>query len=384
MEFSLSSVQTALLDNVKRFCAKHHDLSSRASQLGSAEKLDLVCWKLFGDLGWLGASLPADVEGSGGGAIESAIILEEFGRHLVTEPYWSCAVFSGQLLDRCANARHRLELLQPMIDGRLIASVAHEEADSDGHLTHVGVRACENRGGDGIVITGRKSLVIDGPHADVFIVSARTRGLVRDRHGISLFVVDRNAVGLRRTDYRTLDGRLACDLEFGNVCVEDTALLGSRDSGADAIEFAIDQATVGLCAEAVGIMDAVLWMTRDYLKLRRQYGVSLSTLQALQHRMSDMFVEVELSRSMLYRSLSALGEEDPAARHLAVLAAKIHVCQSGKFVCRNGIQLHGGMGMVDSHMIGQYFKRLSTIVGIVGGVEKQLSRFMELSMADLR
>jgi alkylation response protein AidB-like acyl-CoA dehydrogenase len=346
--------------------------------LEAPEGFSRAYWSTFAELGWLGVALPADVNGSGGGAVENALILEEFGRSLVLEPYWSCAVFAAQLLNYRATREQRFELLKPLVDGNLLIAVAHSEANAGACVEHVEAHAIDDIN-DGFVISGRKSLVVGGASADKFIVSARTSGATEDRVGISLFVVDRLASGLSRRHYKLLDGSVACDIEMTNVRVNKNDILGHRDSGAEAVELAVDQAAVGLCAEAVGIMDSVLYITSEYLKTRRQYGVTLSTFQALQHRMADMFVEVELSRSMLLRALSALNHEDRTARHLAALAARIHVSKSGKFVCNNGIQLHGAMGVVEEQMIGQYFKRMVVTSGLFGGVDQQLTRYSSLS-----
>jgi alkylation response protein AidB-like acyl-CoA dehydrogenase len=369
MDFSLSFSQTALQDSVKRFCREHYSLKSRASLLRSSDGYSRDHWKTFASLGWLGVTLPSDVHGLDATAIESAIILGEFGRALVVEPYWSCALMAGHLINS-GNARQRSELLVPLVAGELMVAVAHSEALSGSYVEHVETRA-EDRGGGAYLLNGRKTMVVGGQGADKLIVSARTSGETKDRNGISLFVLDCAAEGVSRRAYQFLDGTKACDVDLADVRAEG-ALIGRRDAGGAALNWAIDQAIVGLCAEAVGIIDSALWMTRDYLRTRRQYGVTLSTLQALQHRMADMFVEVELSRSMLFRALGSLGHPDETVRRTSVLAAHIHVCKSGMFVCKNAVQLHGAMGMTEEHMIGQYFKRLVVISGLFGGMDQEL------------
>ena len=373
MEFQLSSVQTALQDSVRRFCRERYDLRSRTTVLPTSDSFSRSHWSLFADLGWLGIGLDSDVNGSEGGAVELCIVLEEFGRSLVVEPYWTCVAVAAQLVNSCGTSQQRRQLLIPLIDGKLIIAFAHSEGYEHSHVGHVETRATLNGNGDH-VITGRKSLVVGGPSANKFIVSARTSSSSNGGDGTSLFVVDDGADGLVRRDYRLLDGSSACDLEMSDVHVGPDALLGRKDCGRAGIDFAMDRAMVGLCAEAVGIMDSVLWMTRDHLRTRRQFGAPLSTFQALQHRMAEMFAEVELSRSMLFRALRLLSESNDAVRHSGVLAAYIRVCQGGAFVCRSGVQLHGAMGVVEEHMIGQYFKRLTVISKLFGTIDQQLDQ----------
>jgi alkylation response protein AidB-like acyl-CoA dehydrogenase len=381
LKFTLSPEQTQLRESVTRYCKEHYSLRNRALILKSPGGFSRAHWTAFAELGWLGAAFPEDVGGTNGSAIESTIILEQFGRSLVVEPYWSYIVFAGQLINSFASVRQRSELLTPIIQGKLLVSVAHNEFESTGRLDHVNTTATLEQ--CGYTVNGHKSLAFGGPSADKFIVSARTDGKTRDLKGIVLFAIDRQAAGLQRRDYRMIDGTPASDLTLKNVKVSRDALIGSVDGGLDALEFAKNQASVALCAEAVGVMEAVLFTTRNYLRLRRQYGVTLNTLQALQHRMADMFVEVELSRSILFRALSLLDDEDPANRHIGALSAKVHVGQSGKFVCKNGVQLHGGLGMTEDHIIGQYFKRLAVISNIFGSAQHQINECADLLTATL-
>lgn len=376
MKFSLSSDQTALLDNVTRYCTENYDLKSRASILSSPEGFSRKHWATYAELGWLGAAFPEDVGGTDGSTLESSVILGQFGRHLVAEPYWAYVVFAGQLINFCASPQQRRELLAPIVEGKLLMSVAHGEFESHGNIQHVTTTASKQPGG--YLLKGRKSLVFGGPNADKLIVSARIHGNVDSGVGISLFIVDRDASGLTRRDYRMIDGTPTSDLALDNVLVTESALLGPPGGAIDALQFAHDHATVALCAEAVGAMDGVLWTTRDYLRLRRQYGITLNTLQALQHRMADMFAEVELSRSILFRALSLLNDPNPASRHIGALSAKVHVGQSGKFVCKNGVQLHGGLGMTEEHIVGQYFKRVSVISNTFGTLQHQINECVEL------
>jgi alkylation response protein AidB-like acyl-CoA dehydrogenase len=376
MEFALSTVQTALQDSVRRFCRSNYDLQKRRDLLESADGFSRDHWTTFAELGWLGVALPSDAGGAGQTAIESAIILEEFGRALMAEPYLSCALMSGHILDSCANPAQRAQLLTPLIQGKLMVAFAHFETDR-ANLECVDSQAIVLDSG-AFSITGKKRLVIGGASADKIIVTARTSGKYPCAEGVGLFVIDRCAEGLLLRDYTLLDGSRACDLDMNGVRVEQENILVLQGTGLATVNFAVDRGIVGLCAEAVGIIDSVLWLTRDHLRRRRQYGVALGSFQALQHRMADMFIEVEMSRSILLYALSVLDESSPEARRASVLAAYLHVCKSGKFVCQNGVQLHGAMGMTEDHLIGQYFKRLTVISGMFGTLDQQSGRLTDL------
>ncbi|MGZ7870416.1 acyl-CoA dehydrogenase family protein (plasmid) [Methylobacterium radiotolerans] len=364
MQLALSSSQLALQDSVRRFCRDHYSGVPRPRRADEH-------WNKFAELGWLGSALPVDVGGSAATPIETAILLEEFGRALVVEPFWSCVVLAGRLIDLGADRPHRAALLPPLVAGGLLIAAAHSE-DAHSGMDEVTTLAVETA--DAYTITGTKTLIIDGPNADKFIIPARTSD-----GNIGLFLMDQEHLSSFISDYGLIDGRRACDLAFRNVQISRDALIGPPAQGRGALDAAIDEAMVGLCAEAVGILDSVLWMTRDHLKLRQQYGGPLSTQQALQHRMADMFVEVEMSRSAMLRALRSLMAGDPTARRQAALAAYIHVCRSGSFVCGNGIQLHGAVGMTEESIIGQYFKRFFVISKMFGDVSLQLNRFSVLS-----
>jgi alkylation response protein AidB-like acyl-CoA dehydrogenase len=311
---------------------------------------------------WLGVLSPEEVGGVNGSIIDACIILEEFGRHLVVQPYLPCAVLAAPTIERATNTAQRRALLEPMIRGELIVSLAHTESAARGDAACVETVAHRRPSGE-YVLHGEKTLVLAGPIADQFAVSAR---LADGNGGIAVFLADRNAPGMRRRDYYTIDGRCASDLTLEEVRIGEDAVLITEDLGLPAIEEAIDFALLGLCAEAVGAMDRIIKVTAEYLKTRRAYGSTLNTFQALQHRLADMLVELELSRSMLYCAFAAFSSSNPAERRRTVSSAKALIGRSAKFVAANGIQLHGAQGMVDDYVIGQHFKQLTVIEAIFG------------------
>jgi alkylation response protein AidB-like acyl-CoA dehydrogenase len=376
VDFTLSTEQIILRDAVRRHCQDKYSFQDRLAILRHPEGFSREYWKAYAELGWLGVALPEDVGGYGGSAVDLALILEEFGRALVLEPFLSCAVLGAQTVNLCSREEQRSHLLPAVIRGDLLLSLAHFEMEARGDIQFVETRATRRPTG-GFSLTGRKSLVLGGGSADWLIVSARTSGDAHDWSGISLFLIRPDAPGLVRRTFRTVDGGCAAELVLADLTVESSALLGEEGQAAGALQQAVDQAIVAVCAEAVGAMDRVVTVTCDYLKTRRAYGTTLSTLQAVQHRLADMLVELELSRSMLYRALAALASSEPRGRGKALSAAKALIGRSGRFVGSQGIQLHGGIGMSDDYIVGHLFKRLTVIETLFGNSDFHLNRTLE-------
>lgn len=366
MDFSLSTEQSALRDSVHKFCKDEYGFQQR-QRVASAERgFHPAHWKLFAELGWLGAGLPEEAGGHGGSAVEFAIIAEEFGRALVLEPYIASAAVPAQAICSSLSASEARTLLDPIVSGATIFGFAHAEPANGWDCAYVETTAHPDHCGH-YILNGTKSPVLGGPHANRLLVSARTEGQPADRNGVSLFVMDSDHPGILPRPFRLLDGTSATQLQFQDVRVPQSALLGAAGAAVRAIEAATALMLLGACAQAVGAMDDVISLTANHLKTRRAYGTTLITFQALQHRMADMLIELELSRSITHRALSVFAAtEDPAARLSAASAAKALVGRAARFVGANGIQLHGGMGMVEEYSIGQHFKQLTVFDNLHG------------------
>lgn len=376
MDLTLSTEQALLRDAVRKHCEDQYRFHDRLAILRRPEGFSREHWKTYAELGWLGVLLPEDVGGFAGSSVELALIMEEFGRALVLEPFLSCAVLAAQTVNAVGTEAHRRHLLPAVIKGELLLSLAHFELESRGDVQFIATSATRTSK-NSFLLSGRKSLVLSGATADLLIVSARTYGDPQDRDGVSLFLVRPGTPGLIRRPFRMIDGGFAAELEFTGLEVDRSVLLGEEGGAAEALERAVDYGIVGVCAEAVGVMDRVVTVTRDYLKTRRAYGTTLSTLQALQHRLADMLVELELSRSMLYRALAGVASADCQARRKSLSAAKALIGRSGRFVGSQGIQLHGGIGMSDEYIIGHLFKRLAVIEALFGNSDFHLNRMLE-------
>jgi alkylation response protein AidB-like acyl-CoA dehydrogenase len=366
MEFSLSTEQSALRDNVRRFCREQYSLKKRQLVAHDEQGFHRAHWNQFAELGWLGAPLPEDAGGFGGSAIECAIIAEEFGRALVLEPYLASGIAPAHAICASVPAPSCRELLDCLVSGQTLFAFAHCEPGDGGAWSYVETCARKTPSGD-YILNGKKAPVLVGSHSNRLVVSARTGGQPGDRNGLTLFVIDSTLPGILGRPFRLLDGTSATELQFRDVVVPATALLGTEGTALPAIEAAIAIMLLGLCAQAVGAMDNVIAVTVSHLKTRRAYGTALITFQALQHRLADMLIELELSRSITHSALSVFAAtQDTAKRLSAASAAKALVGRSARFVGANGIQLHGAMGMVEEYVIGQHFKQLTVLDNLYG------------------
>jgi len=359
MDFTLNSEQQALADSVERFTARDYDFATRGALIATGGGFSRENWSRFAELGWLGAGLPEAAGGFGGGAIETMIIAERLGRALILEPLGPVAIHALQTLAAAPSTALRDDLVSSIITGERLVTVAHNEAPARGDVGFVEARYENGR------ISGAKSLALAAPLADRLIVSARGPA------GVGLYLVDPCASGLKSVPYRLLDNSRAADLTFEGTPVE--AELAAPPAAVAAIAAGCDQALVATCAEAVGVMDAAIAITREYLKTRRQFGAPLSSFQALQHRMADMLVELELSRSIVYQGVAALALSG-AERARGLSAMKAIVSVAAMFVGRNAVQLHGGIGMTEENAIGHYYRRLFVIAAQSGDEAFHLRR----------
>jgi alkylation response protein AidB-like acyl-CoA dehydrogenase len=302
------------------------------------------------------------------------LIMEMIGRGLLLEPYFSTVVLCGCLIRDAAPGAMQEAVLPAIAEGRMKIGFAGYEAAGRYDLSYVACSA-QSDGKGGWKLTGKKSVVLDGPSADRFLVSARVTGSANDRDGISLFLVDRNAPGLALSGYPTQCGTRAADMRLESVAVDAQAMIGVPGKAIDLIERAVDRGVAALCAEAIGIMVALNAATLNHLKTRKQFGVPIGKFQALQHRMADMFIATEQARSMAIIAAVHADSDNAAERLRAVSGAKAYVGQAARLVSQQAVQLHGGMGLVDELIVSHYFKRLTMINISLGDADYHLARF---------
>ncbi len=377
MDFSLSEEQKLIKDSVEKFVRKDYDFDSRNKIVASDDGFDREIWRQFGELGWLGVSFPEEVGGFGGGAIETSIIMEAFGYGMVVEPYLATIVLGGNALLLGGSEGQKEEILSKVITGDLLLALAYAEIESGYQLSDISTRA--EKSSDGFVINGEKVVVLGGTWADKIIVAVRTNGDQTDEQGISLFMVDVKAKGVSMNAYRTMDGCRAANFIFENVRVTTEDLVGELDKGHQILDHVIDLGISASCAEALGGMAAVNEKTLAYMKTREQFGVAIGSFQVIQHRMVDMFMAVESSRSMVMMLALKLAESDEKERKKAASAAKVYLAENARYCAQEAVQLHGGIGMTEELDIGHYFRRLTLFCSLFGSKDFHLDRFADLS-----
>ena len=377
MDFSFTEEQSMLRDTVASYLADHYSFDQRKAALATQPGWSPAIWKAFAEeLGILGAPFSEELGGLGGGPVENMIVMQEMGRALVVEPYLATVVIGGGFLKHSGHANAEA-LIGQIIAGEAIFAFAYAEPQGRYNLADLKTTAAKD--GAGYVLNGHKAVVIGAPYATHLIVTARTGGGQRDQDGVSVFIVEKSAAGVSTRDYGTVDGFRASEVTFEGVKLSAEALVGPEGRAMPLIEKVVDEAIAATCAEACGVLSKLHEGTLDYTKQRKQFGQPISAFQVLQHRMVDMFIQVEQAVSMTYMATIKLSDDDKE-RAKACAAAKVQIGKAAKFVGQNAIQLHGGMGMTDEMAIGHYFKRSTMIESAFGSVDHHLARYEFLSL----
>lgn len=376
MDFNLSEEQRLLKDSVERLLLESYRLDDRRMYQAGERGFSDTMWSRYAELGLMALPFSEEQGGFSGGAVETMIVMEAFGKALILEPYFATVVLAGGVLRRGANEAQKAELIPAIAEGRRKMALAYAEPQSRYDLFHVETQA--KKDGDGWLLSGTKGLVLHGEAADKIIVSARTAGDTREKQGIGLFLVDAQAPGVRRRGYSTQDGLRAAEITLEMVRVEEVDVIGDPAGAFLVISRVADEAVAALCAEAVGSFGEMLTITVDYLKTRKQFGKKIGSFQVLQHRAADMFVELEQSRSMAMYAAMMASESNVTERERAISAAKVQIGRSAKVIGHESIQLHGGIGMTMEYSIGHYFKHVIMIDTLFGDADYHLGRLIKL------
>lgn len=372
-----------LKDSIEKFVQTEYSLEQRQA-IANSEGYSRSHWRLFAELGWLSVPFSEEYGGFGGDMTDSAVLMEEFGKGLVLEPFTESLVLFGRLLQACGNEDQKNSLLPKLIDGSIRGSVAYTEAQSRYYLNDVLTTAKED--GGAYLLNGKKVAIPFGDSADYFIVLARLAGEQCDGEGLGLFLADAKSAGVSTTQYTVMDGQRLANLVLENVRLDAAALISESNTLID-IQTAIDDAVLASCAEGLGICQKMQELTVAYSKERKQFGMPIGAFQVLQHRMVDMFINCEKLRSLLYRALISRNELDGSDsqrnEHLQNLRAlKIALGRTGQLVANEAIQLHGGMGLTDEMSIGHYMKRLRMINTFYGDADYHQANFNQLAYSN--
>ncbi|MEO8935296.1 MAG: acyl-CoA dehydrogenase family protein [Burkholderiaceae bacterium] len=375
MNFDFTSEQTQLADTVRRLVDKDYGFDTRKKIVMSEAGTSDAVWTQLVELGLTALPVPEAQGGFDGTAVDLLLVMQELGRGLVAEPYFA-TVFAAEFIKRGGSAAQRA-LLGGVADGSLKMAAALGESDSRHDLTHVAMKA--EAAGDGYTLTGRKSVVLFGAQADQLIVSAR---IATGDDGLALFVVDARTAGVTRKDLRTLDGQRVAEIFFDHVALDADALIARGDAARELLDAAIDFGIALLCAEAVGVMEAMNAATLDYAKTRKQFGQPIARFQVLQHRMVDMFMHLEQARSMAYLAAVKADSSDALERRRTASAAKVRVGQAMRYIGQQAVQIHGGMGVTNELPAAHLFKRLTMIELTLGDTDHHLQRFIAASAVE--
>jgi len=376
VDFNFTEEQEMVRDGLSRLVREQYDIETRRTVAESESGWRPEIWAQIAELGLLGMPFSEEDGGFGGGPIDAMIVMEEFGKGLVVEPFVPTVVCAGGFLKHAGTDAQKEEHIGGIVDGSSIFAFAY--AEPRGRYDYSDLESTARKDGNGYVLNGHKAVVIGAPWSTHLIVTARTSGERRDSQGISVFIVEKSAKGVVTRDYPTVDGRRASEVYLENVAVPAEALLGEEGEGLSLIERVSDEAIAAQCAEACGAMKVAHAMTVEYSRQRKQFGVPIGSFQVLQHRMVDMFTEYEQSVSMTYLATLRLNGSE-LERKRAASAAKVRVGQAAHYIGQEAIQIHGGMGMTDEMAIGHYFKRLTVFDTEFGNVDHHMKRHIALA-----
>jgi alkylation response protein AidB-like acyl-CoA dehydrogenase len=372
MDFELTEDQAMLRDSVARLLRDRYGFADRQTYLSAKHGWSPEIWCAYADLGLLGLGISEADGGFGGDGIDLMIVMREFGRVLATEPYFASVVLGASILSEAASSAQRSAWLAPIAAGTALVAFAHAERHARYHLSFVETTA--HRDGDGWILNGEKIFARHADCADKLIVSARVAGETAEQNGLSLFLLDPHAPGISRTELVTQDRLHAAHVVLRDVRAGPAELIGASGAAYPVIEAAADLAMAALCAEAVGCMEAAYQLTVEYVKTRQQFGVVIGSFQVMQHRVADMLVMLELARSMMFEAAFMARASDAAARHRAIAMAKIQINRAGRFIGKQAIQLHGGIGTTEEYAVGHYVRRLLAIETEFGDSQYHLSQ----------
>ena len=384
MDFSLSEEQRMLKDSAARFVKKECQFKQRREQMRSPLGYCDEQWAQMAELGWLCIPFNEKYDGLGGSLVDVMVLLEELGKGLMVEPWLSTVILGGRLVEMLGTEQQKREVIPAVCGGQMKLALAYSEVGIRQQLAAIAMEAKPQDGG--FVLNGEKVLVLSAQTADQLLVVARTSGKGGDEHGLTVFLVDPNASGVTLSGYATVDGCRAANITFDNVQVSGSSVVGGigaglgnagLDNALESLLVVMNEAILAVGAEAVGVMDLLYQATLEYTKTRKQFGVPIGKFQVLQHRLVDVFMQCEQSRSVLLMAVLHYVENSNESNK-SISGLKVQVGKSGRQVGQEAIQLHGGMGMTDELSVGYYFKRLTCIDALFGNVDFHLARYAEL------
>jgi alkylation response protein AidB-like acyl-CoA dehydrogenase len=373
MDFSLRDIKQMIQDSAAKYIQHDYKFETRQALANSPLGYSEDNWTLFAELGWLALPIEEAYGGLGGNLADVMVLQQELGKGLVVEPFYPTVLLGASLIQKQASEEQRYVLLEQVIEGKLKLAFAHSESHAAFDISQTQTRA--EKVDDTYILNGHKAVVLGAECADKFLVCARTSGEPGETRGISVFLADKGQQGITMRGYATNDGHRAANVVFKDVEVPSTATLGEADSAAKAVNEVLSEAIVALCAEAVGVMDKLLSATSEYVKTRQQFGQPIGRFQVVQHRLAEMFMETELSRSMVYFAAMEVPKGGAEGMRAASML-KVKIGNAIRVVGQQAVQLHGGMGISDELDVGHFFKRLTCINNQLGSRDYHLQNLV--------
>jgi alkylation response protein AidB-like acyl-CoA dehydrogenase len=376
MPMVLNEEQEMLRDAARGFLADHAPVKQlrRLRDEENADGFDRKTWQSMAEMGWAGVIVPEDHDGVAMSYQAAGLIAEEMGRTLTASPYLSTAIMGATALSQFGSAGQKSEWLPRIAAGKALMAVAVDEGRK--HAPSTVVTKAE-RSGNGFKLTGEKTFVADGSVADGLIVSARTEGAEDDEAGITLFLVPRDADGVSVAGKSLVDSRNSATVTLGGVELTADAVIGEVDAGYQPLEQVLNAGRAGLASEMSGSAQACLAQTVSYLKERKQFGKIIGSFQALQHRASHLYAEIELAKSIVMKSLQML-DTAPGMATMMVSAAKAKLGQVAQLSAQEAVQMHGGIGMTDEFDIGFFIKRIRVAESLYGDSNFHTERYARI------
>lgn len=369
--------QAMLADTASQFMAEEGAIAKQLRHWRDRECKDgfgHALWKQMAEMGFTGILVPEADGGLGMGHVEAGIVLEEIGRNLTPSPFLTSSVVAATALGQASDDL-RGRWLPGLIAGESVFAVAIDEGAKH-RPERIATRA--EKSGNGFKLSGRKDFVVQGASADMIVVAARTSGAEDDADGVTLFAVPKDAAGMDHNAVRLVDSSMASHLTLDGVELDGDAVIGEVDGGREVLNRMLDAGRVGAAAEGVGVARGAMDMTVDYLKQRKQFGKLIGEFQALQHRAAHLYSEVEIARAATIKAQQLL---DAGAENASLMAsvAKAKVGKAAGLAVKEGVQMHGGIGMTDEYDIGLYMKRDRALAEFMGDVHYHAGRVAELS-----
>lgn len=374
MDLSFTEDQELIQESVEKYIRDNYDSEKRRNIIDNSKGYDEKTWQTFSDLGWLALPFPEKVGGYGGGLVELMILMKNFGRGLVIEPYMSSIVLSGNVLCFSPESEKRDSILSALLEGNKKVSFAFAENGS--RFNPFDVSTTANYNSNKWKLNGHKTVVFGAGQSDYILVSARSSGERYDKDGISIFCIDTKKDDVYIKDYPTIDGFRAAEIKLKDLNLQDSALISKKGKASDIIENTFLISLVAAAAEASGIMEKMYEMTLEYISTRKQFGKTIGSFQTIQHRAVDMLILSEEMTSL--SSLAAISNNNSLISKKSIFASKINIGLGGKKLGQEAIQLHGGMGVTEEMEIGQYFKRLTLLDTFLGNSDYYLQEYSKV------